>query len=84
MLRPFAFSLPVSYELTCDILSLPLRMTPHSSRGCCHTNPSLPVSYWDNTASGAASEAGITNPSPPAEGQAPLPALTLHCQVGRG
>lgn len=51
-----------------------LRMIPYSSKGCCHI---LPVSHQDKRASGAAWEPGVINASP-------LPALTLHCQVGRG
>lgn len=54
-----------------------LRMIPCSSKGCCHISLILPVSHQDKRASGAAWEPGVINPSP-------KPALTLHCQVGRG
>lgn len=75
---------PHPYKHTWDALSLLLRMTACSSKGCCHVNPSRLASYWDDRTSGAASELGIINPGPTTQDQAPLPALTLHRQVGRG
>lgn len=68
MLRLFAFLLPISYEHMWDALSLLLRMAACPSKGCCHINPSFPVSYWDD---GAASKLSIINLSP-------IPAARTH------